>query len=235
MKDLHGQAILDYYNGDEDATLILHNSYGEPEEMPVAVFFRDELEFTTLEHLGLIECQGEVLDLGAGAGAHSLVLQERGFEVHALENSRGCLEVLKKSGVKNCLLEDYKDHQAKYDTVLVLMNGLGLASQLDGVPGFLKKCMSLLNPDGQLLIDSSDISYLYADGLKKPAGYYGEVSYQYEYKGQKGDWFDWVYVDQNKLAGICSELLLELEILITDENDQYLARIGQNTKFRSKE
>lgn len=227
MKDLHGKAILDYYKGEEEATLLIHTSYGEVEEMPVEVFFRDELDFTTLEHLALIESRGKVLDVGAGAGAHALALQSRSIDVVALEYSPGCVEVMQKSGVEQVVFGDYRTHTGKYDTALVLMNGLGLAGTIEEVPAFLKKCMSLLNPEGQLLIDSSDINYLYEDGLAKPAGYYGEVRYQYEYMGEKGDWFDWVYVDQMSLERIVSELGLTLEILLTDENDQYLARISR--------
>ena len=225
MKDLHGKAIIDYYKGNEAATLLIHNNYDKPEEMPVEVFFRDELDFTTLENLALIECTGKVLDLGAGAGAHSLTLQSRGFEVHAMENSPGCIQVMKQSGVNNCLLGDYRKHLGTYDTILVLMNGLGLAGKLALVPSFLEKCMSMLNPQGQLLIDSSDISYLYEDHVTKPEGYLGEVRYQYEYLGEKGEWFDWVYVDHFTLGLIVKKIGLDLEILMTDENDQYLARI----------
>lgn len=225
MKDLHGQAILDYYKGNRQNKLILHNSYGEPEEMPVEVFFRDELDFTTIEHLALIESKGKTLDIGAGAGAHALVLQSRGFDVSALEYSAGCVDVMKASGVEKVLHEDYRKHLQKYDTVLVLMNGLGLAGTLKQVPEFLKKCYSLLNSDGQIFIDSSDISYLYDDDSKSPDGYFGEVTYQYEYKDMKGEWFDWVYVDQAKLTQIVTQLGYQIEIMMTDENDQYLARI----------
>lgn len=228
MKDLHGKAIIDYYEGNEAAKLVIHTSYDQPEEMPVEVFFRDALDFTTLENLALIECQGKVLDLGAGAGAHSLVLQARGFEVHALENSPGCIQVMKQSGVKNCILQDYRHHQETYDTILVLMNGLGLAGKLNRVSDFLGTCVSMLNPNGQILVDTSDIDYLYANYLKKPNGYYGEVSYQYEYRGEKGDWFDWVYVDQNTLDLIVKKMELTMEVLMTDENDQYLARISES-------
>lgn len=225
MKDLHGQAILDFYKGNEAATLTLHNSYGEAEEMPVEVFFREEEDFSTLEHLALIECQGKVLDLGAGAGAHALVLQSQGKDVTALENSAGCVKVLRQSGVEKVVLQDFYKHNKIYDTVLVLMNGIGLAGKLEQLPVFLKKLTSFLTPEGQILIDSSDISYLYEDGLDKPAGYYGELRYRYEYLKENGDWFDWVYVDQESLIGITEKLGLKIEILHTDENDQYLARI----------
>ena len=225
MKDIHGQAILDYYKGDLEASLLIHNNYDEPEEMRVEVFFREEMDFSVLENLALIECKGKVLDLGAGAGAHSMVLQNRGFDVTALENSAGCIQVLHESGVKNCIKADFKTHQAKYDTVLTMMNGMGLAGTLDKVPNFLKKCMSLLNEDGQLLIDSSDISYLYEEGITKSTNYFGEVRYLYEYKGSKGDWFDWIYVDQEKLTEIVKDLGLSLELLHSDETDQYLCCI----------
>ena len=227
MKDIHGKAILDYYKGNEEATLLLHTSYGEPEEMPVEVFFRDEIDLSTLEHLALIECKGKTLDLGAGAGAHSLILQSRGFDVHALENSPGCIEVMQKSGVRHCIKQDFRTYHGEYDTILVLMNGLGLAAKLDKVPAFLNKCMSLLKPKGQLLIDSSDISYLYED-IPRPKGYYGEVRYQYEYQEEKGDWFDWVYVNQKALRDIVSRTGLSVEILMTEETEQYLARIVRN-------
>jgi hypothetical protein len=134
---------------------------------------------------------------------------------------------MQKSGVRNCLFADYKTHQGKYDTILVLMNGLGLAGKLNEVPSFLNRCLSLLNPGGQLLFDSSDISYLYEEGLVKPAEYYGELRYQYQYGTSRGDWFDWVYVDQKTLKDIASSLNLQLEILYTEDTDQYLARMAR--------
>ena len=225
MKDIHGQAILDFLEGERSAPLIIHNNYDTPEEMNVEVFFRDELDFTVIEHLALMQSTGEVLDVGAGAGAITLALQRKNLAVTALENSPGCITAMEIGGVKKCIQEDYKVHQGSYDTILVLMNGLGLAGKLKEVPHFLRQCMSLLNKGGQLLIDSSDIDYLYESGVAKPTGYYGEVRYRYEYKNQFGDWFDWVYVDPYTLQSITEELGLSMEVLHSDETAQYLARI----------
>ena len=166
MKDIHGKAIFDFYKSKEAKDLILHNSYGEPEEMPVEVFFRDHLDFTTLEHLALIECSGKILDLGAGAGAHALVLQDWGKEVIALDYSPGCCQVMRQSGVSNVVEEHYQKHQEKYDTVLMLMNGIGVVGDLTGFSAFLKWTKKVLNQGGQVLLDSSDISYLYEDDLE---------------------------------------------------------------------
>lgn len=224
-KDIHGSAILDFYKKQLTDPLILHNSYGKPEEMPVEVFFRDQLDFTTLEHLALIESEGKILDIGAGAGAHSLVLQDWGKEVVALDDSPKCVKVMEMSGIDHVVCEDYRKHSGKYDTLLSLMNGLGIAGTLRQIPDFLDNCKRLLNKGGQVILDSSDISYLYDEETAKPEGYFGEIRYQYEYQGEKGGWFDWVYADENTLEKAVSSAGLQLEILHRDETDQYLARI----------
>jgi len=226
MKDIHGQAILDFYIGEKNRHLLLHNSYGDPEDMPVEVFFRDELDFSTLEHLALIESTGKILDIGAGAGAHSLMLQSLGKEVHAIENSLGCVEVMKQSGVNHVIYNDYRLHQEKYDTLLLLMNGLGIVGKLNNVASFLKWTRKLLNEGGSIFVDSSDVAYLYEDGVQKPIGYHGEIRYQYEYEGKKGLPFDWVYVDQNTLLEIVEQQGLHGEILHKDEYGQYLCQIS---------
>ncbi|MFY0625968.1 MAG: class I SAM-dependent methyltransferase [Reichenbachiella sp.] len=230
VQDVHGQAILDYYKGDHSVSLKLHNSYGVPEEMPVEVFFREPEDFSEIENTAIANCRGRILDIGAAAGAHSLLLQSLEMDVTALDYSPGCQITMEKSGVEKVVCEDFQKHQGKYDTILVLMNGLGLAGTLDQIPNFLNKCFNLLNSDGQILIDSSDISYLYEGDLERPNGYFGEVKYQYEYTCKKGDWFNWVYVDQLTLKNIVTELGIKYELLLEDENDQYLIRLVRDQK-----
>ncbi|MDW3195328.1 MAG: class I SAM-dependent methyltransferase [Cytophagales bacterium] len=221
------ESLMDYVECDTSYPLILHNTYGEPEEMSVEVFFREQDDLSDIEKMALHSCRGEILDLGAGAGALSLILQDMGKSVTALESDGGCSQLMQALGVKSVIHDDFWKHTGQYDTVLAMMNGLGLAGTLDRVPKFLEKCLRLLKPDGQLIFDSSDISYLYAgEAEDKAFDYYGEVRYRYEYKGQTDDWFDWVYVDQDTLFSICKQLKLNFEILHTDEYQQYLGRIS---------
>ncbi|MEO9967310.1 MAG: methyltransferase [Reichenbachiella sp.] len=225
MSDVHGEAIFDFYKGDQSVVLKTYNSYGEPEQMPVAVFFRDHQDFTELENLAITCCEGKILDIGAGAGAHALFMQAFEMDTTALENSPGCIETLRHSGMKKIVEDDFYTHQKQYDTLLFLMNGLGIAGKLTELPRFFEHCGKLLNKGGQVILDSSDITYLYEEGATKPDHYFGEIRYQYEYNGKKGDWFDWLYVDSNQLIETTQKLGLKTEILMTDEFDQYLARI----------
>ncbi len=227
-RDVYGEALDDYFvHQEEKFPLLLHTSYGDQDEMPVEIFFREPEDFPELEFIGLSLCDGRVLDVGAGVGSHSLYLQEKGFEVDALELSQTACHIMQQRGVQHIICEDfYKFNCQKYDTLLLLMNGIGLAGDIDGFRKLLEHSKELLTANGQLIFDSSDISYLYKDyNIKKPEHYFGEIQYQYEYKGTRGNLFKWLYLDQDLLIKISHELGWVVQILYEDENDQYLVRM----------
>jgi len=231
--DVYGEALNDYYNKQFTEDLILHTNLSETEEMPIDLFFRGEDDFPDQELIALALCDGKVLDVGAGAGSHSLYLQERGMDVTALEISPQACEIMKLRGVKSIIQEDiFTYHQDKYDTLLFLMNGIGLAENIEGLKRLFEHCKTLLNPGGQLLFDSSDISYYYNAGLQKPTDhYYGEINFQYEYKGQKGKPFGWIYIDQDELIKIGNSMGWVVQILDEDDHYQYLVRMELRASF----
>lgn len=225
--DVFGSALLDEFNNDAAEILWLHNSYDEPEEMPVDVFFRDESEMPEIELEALRLCNGKVLDIGAGVGSHSLVLQERGFDVTALEISSIACSILKQRGLNKIENIDlYSFSGKKYDTLLMLMNGIGLAGTIQNLPQLLQHCKSLLNKGGQIIFDSSDISYLYEDLPQPKNKYLGEICYRYEYKGNKSNWFEWLYVDKATMKDLVKQAGFEMKVICEDENDQYLAKLS---------
>lgn len=226
MKDILGQAIHDHFYKAASHKLWINNEYGPKEEMPLETYFRGEDDMPDIEWLALNECRGTVLDIGAGAGGHALLLQERGFDVTALEISALAVDVMKARGVKNVLTADifqYTDKQ--YDTLLLLMNGIGLTGTLLNLEAFLQHVKLLLNKGGQLLFDSSDIAYLYEGQLPDNDKYYGELLYQYQYNRQKTDWFPWLYIDEKTLLKIAADAGYDMEVLLEDEFQQYLVRL----------
>jgi SAM-dependent methyltransferase len=225
-KDVQGKAMLDYYSGIDDIKLLIHTSYGEPEDMPVEVFFRDLGDFTKLEKVALKNCRGEILDIGAGAGSFTLELQKKGKNVTVLEISPISCQIMRQRGITKVLEKDvWGYHEKKYDTLLLIMNGLGLAGTLSKLPAFLNLLKDLMLPGGQIICDSSDISYLYKDIAKPDSHYYGEIKFMYEYEGMKGDWFEWLYVDTDTLTTICTELDMNVEVLCKNKQDQFLYKI----------
>lgn len=225
--DVLGHALHDYLQGHRSDQLLTHTGFGGVEEMPVAEFFRQPIDFPELEHIALSLCDGRVLDVGAGAGSHALFLQKRGMDVTALERSPLACEVMRVRGVRQVITADFFEYEGgRYDTLLFLMNGIGVAGSIDGLKRLLTHCKALLNEGGQLLFDSSDIAYLYMDGsVEKPVGYYGEIRYQYAYKGSRSTPFSWLFIDQDTLIDIGQSMGWVVQILYEDGHDQYLARM----------
>ena len=225
--DVFGEALKDQYTKPPSETLWVHNSYDEPEEMPVDIYFREESEMPDLELKALQLCKGKVLDVGAGVGSHALILQKRGFDVTGMDISAPAVAIMKERGLQKAIEGNILQYKGDtYDTLLFMMNGIGLTGTIAGLTSFLKEVKSLLKPGGQLLFDSSDLSYLYQEVAFPSSGYYGEVSFRYEYKGLKGSWFKWIYVDQQTLKSLAKKQGWIVEIVFEDDQDQYLARLS---------
>lgn len=225
-KDPLGAAVLDYHNKEVKGPLMINTSYGAPEEMPAEVYFRDFDDMPDLEQIALDQCDVNVLDVGACAGTHSLFLQGQGHKVTAIDSSAGCITTLNARGVKNVLKGDFFSlPKSNYGTILMMMNGLGLAGNLSNLVPTLNHMKTLLRPGGFVLADSSDISYLYVDIPKPMNKYYGEVSFQFEYDGHKGAWFDWLYIDLETLEQQVAIAGWSMEVLYTSEDDAFLVRM----------
>jgi SAM-dependent methyltransferase len=225
-KDILGQAISDYYNYQRDQILWVHDKFGPKVEMPVATYFRNEDKMPELELAALNLCTGKVLDIGAGAGSHSLALEDRKIKVTAIDISPLAVEVMTMRGVTKAEVQDIFAYSGKkYDTLFLLMNGIGLCQNIAGLRRFLQQAKKLLKPGGRLLFDSSDVAYLFEDDIPVLDHYYGEVACRYEYKKQKSDWFTWLYIDRDTLAMIASDEGWNTEIVTEDASGQYLAML----------
>jgi SAM-dependent methyltransferase len=225
MNDIIGQAIYNHQYNLSKHKLWINNRYGPKEEMPVATYFREEDDMPDMEWLALNECRGKVLDIGAAAGCHTLILQQRELDVTAMDTSALAVDVMKARGIKKAVLADiFTYNQGKFDTLLMLMNGIGLAGTIDGLKQLLKHLGTLLNPGGQIMFDSSDVAYVY-EGKLPETGYHGEIWYQYEYDKQTTDWFKWLYVDERTMLGIALETGFTMDVLLEDEFGQYLTRL----------
>ncbi|WP_430399369.1 class I SAM-dependent methyltransferase [Flavobacterium sp.] len=233
MKDLFGKAILDYQTNNSPEDIITETSISEADEMNVSYLFRSYKEMPKLEQKALQLAKGKVLDVGSGAGSHALYLQnERKLEVTAIDISENAIKACELRGLKNAEVVNVLDLDTceKFDTILLLMNGTGVFGKLNQITTYLQKLKNLLNDGGQILIDSSDIIYMFdqdEDGAYEinANGYYGELTFNIEYKGEKEDEFDWLYLDYNTLQNAAHANGLECELILEGKHYDYLARL----------
>jgi SAM-dependent methyltransferase len=234
MKDLFGKAILDFQTNNSPEDILTETSISEADEMSVAYLFRNYNEMPKLEQKALQLAKGKVLDVGCGAGSHALELQnERKLEVTAIDISENAIEACKLRGLKNAFVQNILDlnTETKYDTIILLMNGTGIFGTLKETAKYLQKLKSLLNEGGQILIDSSDLIYMFdqdEDGAYSiPAdGYYGELTFTVEYKGETEDTFPWLYIDYNTLQNAAIANGLQCELVAEGDHFDYLAKLS---------
>jgi len=234
MKDLFGKAMYDFQTNNSPEDIITETTISEEDEMSVDYLFRSYNEMPKLEQKALQLATGKTLDVGCGAGSHSLSLQnDRNLDVTSIDISEKAIATCKLRGVKNAKVQNILDFDgAKFDTIILLMNGVGIFGKLDNCNKYLSKIKSLLNPGGQVLLDSSDIIYMFdedEDGGKwipSNNDYYGELVFNISYKGEKEEPFDWLYLDYNTLQNAAISNGLKCELILEGEHYDYLARLS---------
>lgn len=232
MKDLFGKAILDFQTNNSPEDLITETSISEADEMSVEYLFRSFAEMPKIEQKAIQLSKGKVLDVGCGAGSHSLYLQnEMNLDVTSIDISENAIRACKLRGLKKAKIQNILDlENEKFDTIILLMNGTGIFETLKKTPIYLQKLKSLLNPDGQILIDSSDIIYMFDDdqdgGKWIPSdNYYGELTFSISYKKETENDFPWLYLDFNTLQNAANDNGLKCEMIFEGEHYDYLARL----------
>jgi SAM-dependent methyltransferase len=233
----HAEGLLAFERGDREAAITVVDDLGDTDTLPAAWFYRAEEELPPLERAALLLCRGRVLDVGAGAGAHSLALQRRRLEVCAVEVLPELVDLLRRRGVLDARVAGALDlPDGRWDTILMLMNGLGLPETLAGLERFLSLAGRHLSPGGQILADSTDVRHLAAsdagpDGypVRSDGRYVGEIQFRLTYGELEGEPFSQLYVDPDTLAAVCERHGWSAEVVAEADHGAYLARIVRST------
>ena len=232
MKDILGKALRDYHNGTYSEDIITATNISEDDALPLPYLFRSFSEMPKLEQHALKECRGTILDVGCGAGSHSLWLQQQNVAVTAIDISQGAIEVAKARGVQRAIKIDILDvTEETFDTILLLMNGTGIFETVDKSAKYLQHLQRMLNPNGYILIDSSDLQYMYDrndDGSiwVPQERYYGELEFTMSYKGETTPSFPWLYLDEALFKRVAEANGFTFEVLLRGENFDYLAKLS---------
>ena len=225
-----GRAIAEYWKTKTADRLRVFSPMFEEDEIPLTTLFRSYEDMPEIERKALDMAKGRILDVGAGAGCHSLVLQKRGLDVTAIDISPLSVETMKEREVKKVIEQNFFTLEGLYDTILMLMNGIGIVGTLERMPEFFRQLDKILAPGGQVLCDSSDISYVFEDeegmiDIPNEMNYYGEHSFQMQYKDTIGEPFNWLYIDADTLKQKADRCGYAVEVVAEGEHYDYLARI----------
>ncbi|HVP13466.1 MAG TPA: methyltransferase domain-containing protein [Phycisphaerae bacterium] len=233
-----GKALLAYFEGDTAAELTIRRDDGRETPLPVSWFFRDASRFTPVDRAALEHCAGRVLDAGAGTGLHSLVLQQRGLRVVAIDVSPHAVTVMKRRGLTEVRSADVLEFQGgPFDTLLMMGHGIGMVETIDGLDRFLAHARSLIAENGQILLDSMDVrvtddagNLAYQEANRKAGRYIGEIRMQFEFRRQQGPVCGWLQVDSDTLTDHSALAGWRCAIIHRETDGNYLARLTQRRR-----
>lgn len=228
-KDPLGAMLLDYMQGDENAFVRVDSSLLEMSRMTGKIMFRQEADMSDLEHRAMALCRGRILDVGAGSGCHSLALQAAGHDVTALDISPGCMQVMENRGVAQRRFDSlFNLKHDRFNTLLMLMNGIGICGTIEGLNFFLQHIRQVLAHGGQVIADSTDLTALYTNLALVPGeaeAYYGETEFTMRYRTVCGAPFEWLYIDYATLAFYSEFHGWRCEQMHREPDGRFLARI----------
>lgn len=225
--DVMGTAMVNYFTKNDNSPIRVFINKSEEPEMYPSLFFRTYRSMLKYEKIAIKVSRGKVLDLGCGAGCHSLYLQNKGFDVTAVEVSKKSTRVAKAQGISKLINEDWRNLKLKnFDTVLVLMNGMGLAESPAELKFMFRKLKSFLSQKGSILIDSTDVTYAKADWPMLDSDYFGKVQFELKYKG-KTQCFPWLFVDFETAVQTAKSVKLDVEVLERARNGHFLLRLSK--------
>lgn len=235
-----GRALLDFHRGAADAELVVASELWEDEVTPVAAFYRpDALPLPGLEQQALELARGRVLDLGAGAGRHALELQRRGLEVVAVDLLDDAVQVMRERGVGDPRCGGLEAVAGeRFDTVLMLMHGIGIVGDLAGLGRLLEALPAVLTPEGRLICDSADLeAVLRAEAnevlaeLADTGRYLGEVRFRLAYRGRRGPSYPWLFVDPASLDHLAGAAGFDTRIVARGSRGSFLAELTVSPAF----
>ena len=235
--DPFGKALRAWFEGDKHAQVMVRRDDGSEVPLPAGHFFRDEDDLTRIERRALDCCQGRVLDVGAGTGTLSLVLQKRGVAVTAIDISQDVVWIMERRGVKNVSCADIFDfNDGPFDTLLLMGHGIGMVEAIEGLDRFLRHVKTLVSHKGRCVLDSRDVRQTtdqgnldYHEMNRKAGRYIGEVRMQFAFGGEVGPYCSWLQVDPETLYRHAERAGWRSEIIENESNGDYLAEL---TKVR---
>jgi SAM-dependent methyltransferase len=230
-----GMALLAYFEGDTAAELIILRDDGERVSLPVSFFFRGLSEFTSIDNAAIDRCVGHVLDVGAGPGPHSLVLQRKGLPVTAVDVCPRAVDIMKKRGLMDVHCANIFEFQGgRFDTLLMMGHGIGMVETIAGLDRFLTHAHGLLSEQGQVLLDSIDVRVTdnprhlaYQEANRQAGRYIGEIRVQFEFQGKKGPQCGWLHVDAETVKEHAESAGWRCEVVVQEKSGDYLSRLTE--------
>ncbi len=211
-QDAFGHGMDEYFKG-KKGTEIVERDDGliQPNGGP-ASYFTPYRKWHSLERKEIRFARGRVLDIGCGAGRHSLFLQEKGLEVVGIDNSPLAIEVSKKRGLNDARVRSITDIDSSlgvFDTILLLGGNFGLLGNPQRAKRILRRIHKLTSRNGRIITasinprttdDPDHLAYHVANIAKDKLP--GQLKIRVRYKQYATPWIEFFWVSRQEMENV---------------------------------
>jgi len=237
-EDAFGQELYAAYAG-EEVFEILERDDGLIDVMKTGEYFSQYEGWSPIEQKAMQIVKGRVLDVGCGAGRHSLYLQEKGFDVLGIDISPLAINVCRLRGLKNCKvvpIEAVNFKPNSFDTIIMMGNNFGLFADFKRARRLLKRFCRMTSEDALIIASSRDPyktinpAHLEYHKLNKKRGRMsGQVRIRIRYEKYVGKWFDYLMVSRKEMEQILLDTGWKIKEFLDSEGPHYIAIIEKTT------
>ena len=221
LKEKRGCIIAERDDGYFDASEELHPYFFAYDQWP------------DHEKKAITYVRGTVLDVGCGAGRHSLYLQGKGYTVTSIDISPLAIEVCKTRGLKRVYtlsITDITPELGVFDTLIMLGNGFGLVGNPAQARQLFERFKKVTTEEGRIIAGSYALCH---NGRPEHKEYQevnrihgrmpGQMKLRMRHRKYVTPWFDWLTVSKEEMKEIVEKMGWKITGFIDGDEGEYSA------------
>ncbi len=235
-EDAFGQEMWAYFKGEEAFEIVERDDgYFNASPKGPGLYFLQYEDWDPIEKKAMEFVKGRVLDIGCGAGRHSLYLQKMGFDVLGIDSSPLAIRVCRLRGLKRARvisIERLNFKPNSFDTVIMLGSNFGLFGSFEKARRLLKKLHRMTSEDGLIVASTRDTyktdiaDHLEYHKLNKKRGRMaGQLRVRIRFRKCVGRWFDYLIVSKREMEEILEGTGWKIREFIDPNDSAYIAAI----------